>query len=293
MVEVLTAIVVVLGSLAAATLGRAARRATAGTRARGLMSDRRWRLPARPRAWCIRLLSDADVALEPEAACELWLGASAGAAILAAGVARGLALPVALAALGAGPAGLVATRGRAKRRYITALPGVLEHVAIAMRSGASANEAIGALADGDGPIAGDLRSVRARADLGLGLADAFATWPAERPLPSVRAAAGALALASSVGGGAADALDGLAVSLRERSGAVAEARSLSAQARVSAIVVGAGPVGYLALSALVDPTSFNALTGTAPGRACLAIGLAFDGAALLWMRRIVRVGDAE
>jgi tight adherence protein B len=149
------------------------------------------------------------------------------------------------------------------------------------------------IARGDGPIADDLRRVRARADLGLGLADALATWPTERSLPSVRATAGALALASAVGGGAADALEGLSISLRERSGAVAEARALSAQARVSAIVVGAGPVGYLALSALLDPRSFDTLAGTAPGRTCLAIGLALDGAALLWMRRIVRVGDAE
>lgn len=290
---VLTAAAIVVGPLAAMALARAARRATAGTHARGLVAERRWRLPARPRAWCVRRLGDADVALEPEAACELWLGASAAATILGAGIARGLAAPVALVALGAGPAGLWAARGRATRRFVTTLPSALEQVAVAMRSGASASEAIGMIADGDGPIADDLRRVRARADLGLGLTNALATWPTERALPSVRAAAGALALASTVGGGAADALDGLAVSLRERSGAVAEAKALSAQARVSAVVVGAGPLGYLALSALVDPSSFDTLAGTAPGRTCLAIGLMLDGAALLWMRRIVRVGDAE
>ena len=198
---VLTAAAIVVGPLAAMALARAARRATAGTHARRLVAERRWRLPARPRAWCVRRLGNADVALEPEAACELWLGASAAATILGTGIAGGLAAPVALVALGAGPAGLWAARGRATRRFVTALPGALEQVAVAMRSGASASEAIDMIARGDGPIADDLRRVRARADLGLGLADALATWPTERALPSVRAAAGALALASTVGGG--------------------------------------------------------------------------------------------
>jgi tight adherence protein B len=92
------------------------------------------------------------------------------------------------------------------------------------------------------------------------------TWPGERPLPSVRAVAGSLAVASTIGGRAADALDGLAASLRERIGAIAEARALSAQSRMSAVIVGVAPLGYLLFSAALDPSSVDALVTTHVGR---------------------------
>jgi tight adherence protein B len=104
----------------------------------------------------------------------------------------------------------------------------------------------------------------------------------------VRAAAGAFAVASSLGGSAADAIDGLASSLRHRLDAVAEARALSSQARLSAMVVGAAPLGYLAFSSLVDPRSVGVLLGTGVGRVCLVVGLSLEGLAALWIRRILR-----
>jgi tight adherence protein B len=119
------------------------------------------------------------------------------------------------------------------------------------------------------------------------MSDALATWPAEADLPEVRAAAGACAVAVSVGGQSAGALDGLARSLRDRLGAVADARALSAQARLSAVVVGAAPLAYLAFTALVDPASVGVLVGTPVGRVCLGLGLGLEALGALWMRRIV------
>ncbi len=92
-----------------------------------------------------------------------------------------------------------------------------------------------------------------------------------------------------MGGRAADAIDGLACSLRDRLGAAAEAGSLSAQSRLSAAVVGLAPIGYLAFSTVADPTSTSTLLTTTAGRACLALGLVFELVGAWWMRRIVRV----
>ena len=170
---------------------------------------------------------------------------------------------------------------------MAALPDGLEQVSAALRGGASVPEALDAIAAARGPLASDVRRVRARAALGLGLADALATWPDERPLAPVRAVAGALAVAATIGGRAADALDGLAASLRERLGALAEARALSSQARLSALVVGGAPVAYLIFSAVVDPSSVDVLLATDTGRVCLVLGLACEGLAALWMRRIL------
>ena len=71
---------------------------------------------------------------------------------------------------------------------------------------------------------------------------------------------------------------------------MAEARSLSAQARLSAVVVGAAPLGYLAFSALVDPAAVTALVDTGVGRVCLVLGLGLEALAGLWIRRILALG---
>lgn len=288
----LTVVTGAVGALLALLLVRAARRVEAGHKARHLAGSRRWRLPASVRTWLVRALDDAAIALEPEAACELWIAAVLGIAIPTTALAPGLGVAAALGAFGAGPIALQVARGRARRRLVAALPGALEHVAAGLRGGATVDEAVDALAAGDGPLAPDLGRVRARASLGPGLGDALASWSAERDLSSVRAVCGALAVAASVGGPAAGAIDGLAGSLRDRLGAAAEARALSSQARVSAIVVGVAPLAYLSFSAVADPASLSVLVETGAGRVCFALGLALEGLAVVCMRRIVRAEDA-
>jgi tight adherence protein B len=290
--SVLTLAIAVIGPLLIAALVTAARRTSATERARALGPVHRWRLPARMRPRLEHALGQADVALEPEAAVELWVGATAAAGVVAVAISPGL-VPVALVLVTtAGPVTLWVLGARARRRYAAALPLAVEQIAAHLRGGGTVSHGVSALADGDGPLAADLRRVRSRADLGVGLADALAAWPVERDLPDVRAVAGALAVAESLGGRSAHALDGLAKSLRDRLGAAAEARSLSAQARLSAIVVGASPLAYLVFSALVDPGSVGQLVGTGVGRFCLVLGLALEAAAALWMRRILASAEA-
>ncbi|MEX2267359.1 MAG: type II secretion system F family protein [Acidimicrobiia bacterium] len=288
----LTLVAATTGALSATFLMRAARRADAGEQARRLGEARRWRLQRRARAWLARALEDAAIGLEPEAAFELWIATVVAVAIPSAVLAPTLGLLSALAALIGGPTALHFARDRARRRLIAGLPGALEQIAAGLRGGATVGEAMGAVADGGGPLASDLARVRARSTLGPGLVGALSAWSAERRIAAVRATCGALAVASSVGGPAAGAIEGLAGSLRDRLSAVAEARALSAQARVSAIVVGAAPIAYLGFSAIADPASLGVLVNTGAGRFCLALGVTFEILGVLVMRRIVRAEDS-
>jgi tight adherence protein B len=138
-------------------------------------------------------------------------------------------------------------------------------------------------------LSADLRRVVERAEE-EGLGSALAAWAEERPLPAVAAAAAALEVTVDAGGPAVPALEGLAAGLRDRHDAAGEVAALSAQARLSAIVVGAAPIVSLGLSLLADRRVAPTLVGTAPGRACLVTGVALEGLAALWMRRIVRCG---
>jgi tight adherence protein B len=94
-----------------------------------------------------------------------------------------------------------------------------------------------------------------------------------------------------VGGRAADALDGLATSLRNRLAVDAEARALSAQARMSAMIVGGAPLAYIVWSALTGGEALHALVGTPTGRACIVTGLLLEGIGAWWMHRIIRAGS--
>jgi hypothetical protein len=160
---------------------------------------------------------------EPESAVELWVGATAAAGLIAAAMSPGLVVPAVVFTIAGAPASLWVLRTRAHRRYAAALPLALEQIAAHLRGGGTVGHGVAALAGGDGPLAGDLRRVQARADLGVGLADALAAWPIERGVGDVRAVAGALAVAETLGGRSAHAIDGLAASLRDRIGAAAGA----------------------------------------------------------------------
>ena len=289
----MTTVLAGAGLVAALGLGRAAWRAPARERARRARAREPRRLPARLRDPLARALAEAQWPIGPE-------DAVSGAGIAVLGVtfpvvvlAPALAPVVFVAAVAAGPVLLVTARARVRRRYLADLPGLVELLAARMRSGHTVVTALGDAAGASDlgstdPVATDLRSLLARVDHGEPLTDALEWWARRRPLPPLRAVAGALAVAAVTGGAAAEALDGLARSLRDQLGAQAEALAQSAQARLSAIVVGAAPLGYLAFAALVDPGSVGLLLTTGVGRVCLVAGLALDAVAVVWMRRIVR-----
>ncbi|MDQ1456654.1 MAG: tight adherence protein [Actinomycetota bacterium] len=181
---------------------------------------------------------------------------------------------------------------RRTRQIAAAVPETLERVASELRSGGTVVTAIAAVATGEGPLASDMTRVDTRMRLGASLVQALGAWSTERVAAGVDASAGALAVCASVGGRSADALDGLATSLRDRLGIAAEARALSSQALMSGIVIAGAPVAYIAWSALVDPHAVQVLTGNTFGRACLALGLGLEGLGGWWMRSIIRSGSA-
>jgi tight adherence protein B len=183
-----------------------------------------------------------------------------------------------------------ARRRRRDAALAAALPDLLDRVAGGLRAGAAPHGALADAAAGpDVPegLAADLATVSGRAGE-VGLGPALATWVEERPLPAVAAVAAALRVTVGAGGPGATALEGLASALRDRHDAAAEVAALSAQARLSALVVGAAPLASLAFSVLADRRVAPTLIAAAPGRGCLLAGLVLEGLAAVWMRRIVR-----
>jgi tight adherence protein B len=287
-VRVLKLIVALMAGGAAAVLARAAWRGPVRARANAFRRRRAWSVPARPRGRLERALRDADLGLSPEDAVVVAATATVVLTLLA-GAVNPAAAPLAfVGALVAGPVGLVVARGRAQRAFLGGLPPFVEFIAAQLRSGHTVPSALVAAGDRPGPLGGDARRLQQRVALGATLPEALGRWAGERRSEPAAAVAGALAVAAETGGAAGAALDGLARSLRDALGAQAEAAALSAQARLSAIVVGVAPIAYLVFAAATDPHAASTLVSTSSGRVCLVLGLALDALGALWMRRITR-----
>lgn len=266
-------------------LGQAVRAHRSGATVRLLVEGR---LDPPPRV--AAALAAIDCPLAPAAVWSAWVATSVVVLPLAAlAGGPGLAVTTAVVLVGAPVLAAVALGDRADRRYEDALPGALERVAGALRSGASPRRAVEEAAGGPDPLGGDLTEVAAAVTAGEPLVAALDRWAARRPLPGVRLAVAALALGAETGGAHARALDGVAATLRGRRAVAGEVRALAAQARLSGLVITVAPVGFGMVAAASDPRTATFLLRTPAGLACLVVGLALNAGAALWMHRLAQV----
>ncbi|MFN2607733.1 MAG: type II secretion system F family protein [Acidimicrobiales bacterium] len=236
-------------------------------------------------------LAAAGLDLAPDVAFTAWCAfvpVVAGVTALAAGPA------VAAAGGGAAAVGpwlfVRSRRGRGDARVEAGLPAALEAVARALRSGASLRQAVEEAAERTpGPLGAELSRVATQARRGAPLVRALEGLADRRPLPGVRLAVAALCLGAETGGAQARAVDGVAATLRDRLGVLAEVRALSSQARISAVVISLAPLGFGAFAAATDPRTATFLFHTGGGFVLLTAGGALDGLGWVWMNRLSRV----
>lgn len=187
----------------------------------------------------------------------------------------------------------LATRwGRRRRdaRRDAQLPHWLERLASALRAGEAPAAAIAATRSSTPPPLGpEVGRVAEEVEHGAGLVDALDRWRrGPTSSPAVALAASALALGVATGGEVARAVDQVAATLRDRLEAQAEVVALATQARTSAWVLGAAPLGFTLVIASVEPRVPHLLLGTPVGLGCLTLGLALQAAGAAWMTHIVR-----
>lgn len=241
-----------------------------------LLDDAAWQrlgssLLARPARWS-RLLR-----LTPVAAA-LFGG-------LLAGLLGALVLPV---------MSILAIRGywvvadmRHRRSCLAALPDALSLVASALAAGHSLGQAITTAVRAGGPLAGELARVEARVTLGESVPDALATVAERLQSEELQWVVVAIRINARIGGDLATLLTTIASTLRERETLRRTARVLSAEGRLSAWVLGALPVGFVALLLLLRPEHLAPLIADGRGWSLVLLACGLFTVGVLWLRRAV------
>jgi tight adherence protein B len=220
-----------------------------------------------------------------------------------AAVGAGAMLVAGLVLLGPGPASLLAIAGpaavtaaisRRRTRYRLAvergLPEVATCLADTVAAGRSVRAALSAAATSvEGPPAVEMARVRAELDLGVPTRGALDAWQRRMRSQRVDALAAAL-LSEQVGGGdLASLLRRFGAAAAERDRADADARSATAQARFTGLLVVAMPVGAGVLAELLEPGFVVGLLADPVASTILACAAALQFVGFAAIRRLSRV----
>jgi tight adherence protein B len=91
------------------------------------------------------------------------------------------------------------------------------------------------------------------------------------------------------GGDLAGALEEVGSTIRHRIAVRRELRAASAQGRLSGAILGALPIAFFLVMAVTSRRQLSPVYRSPPGIAMITAGLAMEGLAYLWIRRLLRI----
>jgi len=227
----------------------------------------------------------------PELAA-LSLGAALGGAVLAF-----LWRPDALLALGVSVIGgaspglwLAQRRRQRQERMERQFPQALDLISRALRAGHALSAAIRMAAEElPDPLVRDFRALFEALNYGQPLPEAMARFAQRVPLPDAGYFAVAVIVQRDTGGNLAEVLDQIAALVRDRLRLRGEVRTLSAEGRLSAVILTALPFGVALVVQAVNPGFLSPLWTDPAGRQMVALAVLGMVLGVWWMRRIIRI----
>jgi tight adherence protein B len=219
-------------------------------------------------------------------------GLGALAALVAGWFLGGAAVAVPLAV--AGPPtvawGLASRRARYRSAVERALPDVATAIADSLTAGRSLHASLASAAVSlDGPAAVELARLAAELDLGEATGDAIEAWRRRMRSPRVDALAAALLSQRLAGGDLAGLLRRFADGAAERDRATEDAKTATAQARFTGILVVAMPTGGALFAELLAPGFVARLLGAPASALLILLAGVLQLAGFVAIRRLARV----
>jgi tight adherence protein B len=215
-----------------------------------------------------------------------------GAAALAGWFLAGWALAAPLAVFGPAAVGWViaARRRRYRRRVERALPEVATAIADSLSAGRSLRASLAASAASlEGPAASELTQLERELDLGSATGDVLARWRARMRSQRVDSLVAALLSQRLAGGDLAGLLRRFAAGAAEQERVSEDARSATAQARFTGLLVVAMPTGGAIFAELLEPGFFAGLLASPPAAVLLVLAVVLQLLGFLAIRRLAQV----
>jgi tight adherence protein B len=238
------------------------------------------------------LLEQANLPLRPAEAMFFY-----GAGVVLIGLLAVLGAPnpmVGIAAAGlvaAAPVVLVRTlRNRRLKAFEAQLPDTLNLLAGSLRAGYSFLQCVEAVAEETtDPMARELRRVLAEARLGRPVEDALSEAAARMHSRDFEWAVMAIRIQREVGGNLAELLTTVSDTMTQRARMHGEVKALTAEGRLSGVIMGLLPVGLALFMFTAAPEYIRLLFSSAIGWAMVGTSTLMAVAGVAWIQRIVKV----
>lgn len=198
----------------------------------------------------------------------------------AVGTLFGLMLPIAVAML---------ARSRRQKQIVAQLPGMLDELARAARTGRSIEQCLELVAqDTANPLGAELRIGTRRLQMGLTVKEALQDLPYRTGLINLNLLVMTLAVHQQTGGDLVTVLERLARTIRDRLLYLGRLKAATSASRATAILMIALPPAVLAFFMVRDPEYFTLLMNSAWGRTATLLALALEVVGTAWVLRILR-----
>jgi tight adherence protein B len=233
-------------------------------------------VPLRPAEWML-----IHVGIAIAAALVLTLLSSFNPLATVLGLVLGLVLPFTY---------LTVKEGRRKAAFAAQLPGTLQLLAGSLAAGYSLPQAIDAVTrDAENPMAAELNRTLVEARLGVPIEDALESAAHRMDSVDFSWVVMAIRIQREVGGNLAEVLSGVAATMRERERLRRQVQVLSAEGRLSAVILGALPILFAAYLVVAQPQYVGLLVTTPLGVLMIVVGAVLLVAGAFWLRKVVSV----
>lgn len=245
-----------------------------------------------PAAELDRMLERADIDLDPRRFVTLTAGLVVILGLAAQTFVGSTVITVIVVCLGvAGPWIFLRMRAAARRGKLESqLADALLLIAGAVRAGHTLMQGVRVVAqEANPPIATEFRRVVQAIGLGHSVEAALEDLAARNDNYDITLAVTAVNVQRKVGGNLAELLERIAETVRERQRVQGEVRALTAQGRLSGLVISLIPVALLGIMLLLSPSYAGVLIDTALGRLLLAASAGSWIVGFVLIRKVMRI----
>jgi Flp pilus assembly protein TadB len=179
---------------------------------------------------------------------------------------------------------------RRRAAFTEQLPEMLQLIAGSLQSGFSLAQGLDAVVrEGGQPSSAEFARALSLTRLGVDQADALQRVADRMDCTDLRWAVIAIRIQREVGGRLAEVLASTVDTMRERSNLRRHVKALSAEGRLSAVILVALPVLVGAWMFITDPAYMRTLYTTTIGITMLVGAVVLAGLGAIWMRKVIKV----